>query len=266
MEKISEETKLIQKNLLELLKEFDCVCKDHNIKYSLHAGTLLGAIREKGFIPWDDDADITMMRDEYNKLLSILVNDEDAPIMIIDSYMTAPRIVKKNNKDSTLSCIDILLYDNISENKLAQKVKLLIILVFQAMCRDKNTIKLVSANHRRLHIFLFKLVYLIGKPFPHNTKIRLYNTFCCKCFNGSGKYIHRSNDRFPDVGIILPKDCMKNYCYISFEDTKLMSTEDYHIILCTSYGEDYLIPRRDMVNGIRHQGFRKELANHLKKK
>ena len=58
----------IQENLLNLLDSFDDICKNNNIKYSLHGGSLLGAVREHGFIPWDDDADVTMTRTEYEKL------------------------------------------------------------------------------------------------------------------------------------------------------------------------------------------------------
>ena len=55
----------IQLRELDLLIQFDSFCKKHDLKYSLCSGTLLGAIRHKGFIPWDDDIDVQMPRKYY---------------------------------------------------------------------------------------------------------------------------------------------------------------------------------------------------------
>lgn len=59
-----------QKALLTLLEEFDRVCKQLKIPYVLFAGTMLGAVRHKGIIPWDDDLDVLMMRRDYNRFLN----------------------------------------------------------------------------------------------------------------------------------------------------------------------------------------------------
>ena len=60
---------------LKILRELDRICSKYDLKYSLSVGTLLGAIRHKDFIPWDDDIDIDLRRDDYDKLLSVLPNE-----------------------------------------------------------------------------------------------------------------------------------------------------------------------------------------------
>jgi len=59
---------------LELLKTFDAFCKTHGLRYWLSDGTLIGAMRHKGFIPWDDDVDIQMPKQDYYELVR-LVNE-----------------------------------------------------------------------------------------------------------------------------------------------------------------------------------------------
>ncbi len=61
----------IKKIEFEILIAFDTVCKEHNLRYGLSGGTLLGAIRHGGFIPWDDDIDVVMPRPDYERLIDI---------------------------------------------------------------------------------------------------------------------------------------------------------------------------------------------------
>ena len=64
----------MQDKLFELYKEIDAICREHDIQYQLAGGTLIGAIRHRGFIPWDDDMDITMTRKHWNKFLEVCNN------------------------------------------------------------------------------------------------------------------------------------------------------------------------------------------------
>ena len=61
-----------QLKMLEMVKELDRICKKHNIPYFLYGGTLLGAIRHNGFIPWDDDLDVGLRHKDYVKLMKVL--------------------------------------------------------------------------------------------------------------------------------------------------------------------------------------------------
>ena len=68
MEDVMEKHRAV---LLELLQEFDRICKKHNIPYMVFCGTALGAVRHKGFIPWDDDLDVSMLRNDYEHFLQV---------------------------------------------------------------------------------------------------------------------------------------------------------------------------------------------------
>ena len=67
----------VQLALLEMMKDIDELCKKNNIEYCLTGGSTIGAYRHKGFIPWDDDMDIAMMRSEYHKFIAALEHDLD---------------------------------------------------------------------------------------------------------------------------------------------------------------------------------------------
>ena len=61
----------LKKTQIEILDVVDTFCRENNINYWLDSGTLLGAIRHGGYIPWDDDIDMVMFRDDYDKLVKV---------------------------------------------------------------------------------------------------------------------------------------------------------------------------------------------------
>lgn len=75
MKKIAAEE--FRKIALDMLISFADICKNNNLRYSLDYGTLLGAIRHNGFIPWDDDIDVTMPREDYARLMEIAEKNDD---------------------------------------------------------------------------------------------------------------------------------------------------------------------------------------------
>lgn len=76
-----------QLRMLDMLRYIDAICRKHNIKYWLCSGTLIGAVRHGGFIPWDDDVDIEMLKDDYIKLINVMKHEDNSDY-VLQTYET----------------------------------------------------------------------------------------------------------------------------------------------------------------------------------
>lgn len=235
------QNKELHKEMLILLKDFDDLCRKNNIKYSLHGGTLLGAIREKGFIPWDDDIDITFTREEFEKFKLIIKNSDGLPF----DYDSGSFKVFKRLNNGICVVLDILIYDYISEKKLLQKIKLLGLTFLKAWLKTSEDMKVTKAHgvYTGWKYAAIKFFYLIGIPFTASFKNKTADKIY-RSFPGNKKLIHRSNDQYIAIKIILPASAMDKYETVEFEGERLMVTSDYDLILRTSYGNDYMTPKK----------------------
>ena len=78
----------VQKKIFEIFLEFDRICKAHNLTYTLEGGTLLGAVLYRGFIPWDDDMDIVMLRKDYDEFRKVANKELAKPYYFMDMEMS----------------------------------------------------------------------------------------------------------------------------------------------------------------------------------
>ena len=94
----------LQQTEFEILKEFDRICKKHNIQYFLDSGTALGAARHKGFIPWDDDIDVGMLRSDYEHFLEICPKELEQKYFLqtIETDPGCPCLFAKIRKNGTI--------------------------------------------------------------------------------------------------------------------------------------------------------------------
>ena len=134
--KSAKNLKKLKKRELEILIEFDKVCKTNNIRYSLGFGTLLGAVRHGGFIPWDDDIDIMMTRNDYKEFekvasklpKNLFFQNNQTDSFKLDAFM--PAKIRDNNskvefdkKYHAGAFIDIFVLDRFSSNKFLRKAQ-----------------------------------------------------------------------------------------------------------------------------------------------
>lgn len=134
----TEQLKKAQSLLQKILDEVNRICEENEIKYFLHYGTLIGAIRHNGFIPWDDDIDICMTRDNYDKFCVIaqkklndefVIQNEDTDEFFCGCYskviLKNTKWIENNAKDTKRKFIglfiDIFPFDKIPENESLQK-------------------------------------------------------------------------------------------------------------------------------------------------
>lgn len=106
------DTGMLQRILAVMLTDFDRICVAQNIPYWMVGGTLLGAVRHQGFIPWDDDVDLGMMRDDIDRLKRLLENDPDYMITVVWDRIAHCKQIRFRPRDTRIpGFIDLFVFD-----------------------------------------------------------------------------------------------------------------------------------------------------------
>lgn len=255
---------ILQNELFEIFCEIDEVCRKNDVSYTMLGGTLLGAVREKGFIEWDDDIDIGMTRAEYEKFRTKMFQSSVCDII---EYFTAGafQVVKRNDKNNVKACVDIFVFDYITENKVLQKLKTVFTIVLQAMLKDSNTINLTSQKaHGKLKTFVYKCFYLVGRPIPKKVKIAWYKKFCTEFLTGNRQLYYISNEQAKYIRRTYHKNYVENVTDIEFEGRLFKASCCSKDILLQNYGADYMVSIKDENNFERHDNFRNTLHSTIK--
>ena len=241
--------KLQQVGLI-LLKQFDRICKEHGIVYWLGFGTLLGAVRHGGFIPWDDDTDVCMTRDQLERLSMVLENGTEFYLrkhIFADIGSTAIAYQFRFRESSLSCCLDIFLYDyckDVSRQIIEKQHRL----NREMTCQGWQIRCTQHGNQSQMNMELKSLIMQYQKRAIQETGI-LENA------KGAALMWAIENVYYePAKGSCLPLDEILPLEIVVFEEIPFPAPKNPEIYLAKVYGDIYSLPD-DMVS---HQHFNQD--------
>lgn len=256
LELTSKELRRLQLTQLEMLHELHRICDENNIKYILDAGTLLGAIRHGGFIPWDDDIDIRMLRSEYEKLCIVLEKKEENKMFFFQNYKSDKnyywqysrllkrgtryvRLGKEHLKQKDGVYLDIFVCDGVPKSKTIRKIHNLIM----KFCRKSMYAKVAYITEKnRTKKLIYSMLRYIPKSFVfflYGTVAKIFNEDNCERFGSYGWHAEKDNQGFL-------KKWFTELDLVEFEDGEFLAPKDFQGFLAYSFGEDYMeLPSAD---------------------
>ncbi len=252
------ELKHLQKIILGIMKDIDVLCRDNNIEYYLLGGSAIGAIRHKGFIPWDDDLDIIMTNDNYNRFIEVCkeqlnkekyylqVGLENWPLYFTKVKLRGTKFEEcdgfNTGEDTQGIFIDVFKMDNVPSNKMLQ--------YWQYLCAKYYLCHQLSVRSYEHTTFKKKVMMFAATPlkipFLRNfvkVQVELYNT------RKTG-YLGFFYGRTKFKSAVIKRDIFGKPTWVPFEDTMLPVAEHYHEYLTQVFGDYMKLPPIEQQKGL----------------
>ena len=248
-----EECKILQLNILINIAQF---CEEHDIRYSLAYGTLIGAIRHKGFIPWDDDIDIIMMRDEYERFVAtykddkyVLIHGENMSnhLHVVVSDMSTQLVFPDSLSNQFfykggvwVDCfpIDYVPDQDLSYRSFMKRIRFI--------CKMQRLGEFRNPKSR----LIFRLIYPLMRPFRHilgklakDTMLSYNKRKTSTVANTSLWYLN-----YPSF----PVSFMSEYVDVEFEGRLFKAIKEYDSYLRGIYGDYMQLPPIEQRGNPRH--------------
>ncbi|MBR8823891.1 hypothetical protein IX293_002166 [Fusobacterium necrophorum] len=186
-----EQMRLVER---KLLREIDRICKKYSIPYWLDGGTLLGAVRHRGFIPWDDDIDVAMLRKDYERFLEIAQKELPNDIFLQnwntekefylpmtklrDKYSSIVETENRNLENHSGIFIDIFPFDYLPQSNWLKNIQMVIFYILKCFKLEAKASQLkmkTVIGNRTLKIIILTTLQIIGKTIPKTLYKKLFN-------------------------------------------------------------------------------------------
>ena len=250
----SKTLKKLHEVQVEILDEIDRICRENNIQYFLVGGTLLGAVRHKGFIPWDDDLDIAMVREDYEKFIKVCKKELDSKY-----YLDCA----ETNKDFNFSFAKIR-----KNNTLFEEPSLKHLDIHKGIYVDIFPMDVVGKNFKLCFIKGFFIKNLVETVFykrkiydikkcRHPLFVKVFSVFSCNFIYKLEKFVAKFGNRKKNTHLVsycgaysLKKDYFERNVFflaklIEFEGKKYPGLNDNDRYLTSLYGNYMELPPKE---------------------
>lgn len=251
---------------LKILKEVDRICRRYNIKYVLDAGTLIGAVRHKGFIPWDDDADVAFTRKNFDAFMKVVSRElpDSMELIMPDSfrggrafYDFTPRIIYKNSRchaDSGFMefyegklnhlWVDLFVIDPLPASKAGAEVTRFLHKAVYGMAMG-HRYHLDFKKYSPIHKLLVGGLAAVGRVIPMKFLFSLQRALAVKDRRSKGNKRYYSNYQPDFLYVTLESQWCDLVEDAPFEDTALMIPKGWHQVLTEVYGDYRKLPPKE---------------------
>lgn len=258
-------TKVHETNL-KILKEIDRICRKYRIKYLLDAGTLLGAVRHKGFIPWDDDADVAFTRNNYDAFMKVVRRELPDSMQLLTPrdfrggtgfYDFTARIIYKNSRTHEDSeemqyyegklnhlWVDLFTIDELPSGKAASAVTLLMHKAIYGLAMG-HRYRLDYSKYSLFHKLAVGGLATVGKLVPMKAIFTMQRMMALKDKRGRSNLRYYSNYQPDFLYVTLQKEWCEETVDLEFCDTRLMAPKNWNEVLTWIYGDYMKLPPKE---------------------
>lgn len=258
----------VQQESFKILREIDRICRKHDIPYFLSSGTLLGAVRHKGFIPWDDDLDIGMTRDSLTKFEKVIAEELDPGYFYqskktdryyFNSYpkirSNSYKLIERTTKHLSIHkgvWVDIFPYDNVSNIEKERTEQFLAIRKIDDIMRrflyiyptekDRGLKKFIKSTIRFINGKLVSLYFFLPRLYKkRDLYLNMFN-------HQETDYVNMisyplSKDEY--IGNMTLKEDVTNLIEVEFESMSTFAPENYDRVLSNKYGDYMKLPKKE---------------------
>lgn len=251
---------------LEILTEIDRICRKYKIKYLLDAGTLLGAVRHQGFVPWDDDADVAFTRNHYEAFLKVVRRELPGHMQLLlpqelrggtAFYDFTPRIIYKNSKNHEDTeemqyyegklnhlWVDLFIIDELPANPQAAALTLLLHKTIYGLAMG-HRYRLDYSQYSRFHKLAVAVLATAGRLIPMRLLFALQKKAAVKDKKGRSSLRYYSNYQPDYLYVTLQKEWCGETVDLDFCGKKLMAPKNWHEVLTLIYGDYMTLPPKE---------------------